>query len=208
MEPSGLWRKLVRWVFLLTLRNFELSWGMTTKKSPARSRTKPKDNTKVKEDTIRRKNRMLKALADTKGNISAACDRVGVDRITHYRYMENDPAYASKVKEVEERLVETIESLFIKSTVKADDRRSMKWILERLNRARWGKVETHELSGPGGEPIRTEGTITVATLRQYIPDQSLCDAVIDMARSKPRVIQPSSGEAVAKKRDEDEIGMN
>lgn len=141
-------------------------------------------------ETVKTKNRMLKALAQTKGNVSVACERVGITRRTHYNYLDSDPDYAARCDEVKEKLLDDVESLFLKSTFEADDRRSMRWFLERQGRKRgYGRVDAHELSGPDGEPIQTEGTLAVKTLREQLPDSSVREALIDLVASQPQLLK-------------------
>jgi len=49
-----------------------------------------------------RKKAMLEALRASLGIVTTACERAGVGRATHYRWMETDSEYADAVKQCED----------------------------------------------------------------------------------------------------------
>jgi hypothetical protein len=65
----------------------------------------------VKKDTTRQlKKRMLEALRQTLGIVTTACDKAGVSRATHYRWMSEDPKYKEAVGDLAEVAVDFAES--------------------------------------------------------------------------------------------------
>ena len=51
--------------------------------------------------TRQRKSLMIKALKKTSGHISKACEAIGINRITHQRWMNADRKYALQVSEIQ-----------------------------------------------------------------------------------------------------------
>ena len=56
------------------------------------------------------KKAMLEALAATMGNVSDACDQVGIVRATHYKYMAEDAEYKQAVADVDMKTCDWVES--------------------------------------------------------------------------------------------------
>lgn len=57
-----------------------------------------------------KKNAMLKALESTLGVVTSACEVVGIDRRTHYRWMNEDEAYRMQVESLTDLAVDFAES--------------------------------------------------------------------------------------------------
>jgi len=57
-----------------------------------------------------KKNAMLKALESTLGVVTSACEVVGIDRRTHYRWMQEDEAYRVQVESLTDLAVDFAES--------------------------------------------------------------------------------------------------
>jgi hypothetical protein len=57
-----------------------------------------------------KKNAMLKALESTLGVVTSACEVVGIDRRTHYRWMNEDEDYKAKVESLTDLAVDFAES--------------------------------------------------------------------------------------------------
>lgn len=53
---------------------------------------------------------MLKALEKTLSVVSTACKQVGINRQTHYNWLNNDPKYAEEVKSIEDITLDFAES--------------------------------------------------------------------------------------------------
>jgi len=66
---------------------------------------------KVKsQNATLKKNAMLKALESTLGVVTSACEVVGIDRRTHYRWMNEDEAYRVQVESLTDLAVDFAES--------------------------------------------------------------------------------------------------
>jgi hypothetical protein len=57
-----------------------------------------------------KKNAMLKALESTLGVVTSACEVVGIDRRTHYRWLNEDEAYRVQVESLTDLAVDFAES--------------------------------------------------------------------------------------------------
>ena len=57
-----------------------------------------------------RKKDLLEALERSLGIVSTACEKVGVDRKTHYNWLKDDPEYKEAVRAIEERTIDFAES--------------------------------------------------------------------------------------------------
>jgi hypothetical protein len=70
-----------------------------------------KEESKVKSQSATlKKNAMLKALESTLGVVTSACEVVGIDRRTHYRWMNEDEAYRVQVESLTDLAVDFAES--------------------------------------------------------------------------------------------------
>ena len=56
------------------------------------------------------KKAMLKALEKSLGIVSTACDKVGISRQTHYRWLSEDPDYKQQVEDIAEIAIDFAES--------------------------------------------------------------------------------------------------
>jgi len=57
-----------------------------------------------------KKKAFLKALQNCAGNITKACEKVGIARITHYAWLEKDEQYKASYEAFEESLIDNTES--------------------------------------------------------------------------------------------------
>jgi hypothetical protein len=57
-----------------------------------------------------RKKDLLDALERSLGIVSTACEKVGVDRKTHYNWLKDDAEYKEAVRAIEERTIDFAES--------------------------------------------------------------------------------------------------
>jgi len=56
-----------------------------------------------------KKQEMEKYLKLYKGHVSKACEKVGIDRTTHYYFMDNDPEYKQHYEAIGEALLDNVE---------------------------------------------------------------------------------------------------
>jgi hypothetical protein len=147
--------------------------------------------TKVTE----RKELMLFHLSRSHGNVVYACDKVGISRMTHYRWLASDATYAEATNDIAEGVVDRMESLFIKTTVEEKDLRSMRWFLERKGRDRgYGKPTVMALDGEGN-PVGYGGNVqnnVQINFKSDVPADSLRLALSDLLKQNPRLLETSS----------------
>lgn len=137
--------------------------------------------------TNRQKNLMLEAMLKCKCNISAACREVGISRQTHHNWLKGDPDYEQAINDLDDEMVHNMESLFYKWAIEKKSLRATQWFLERRDRKRYGRNERIELTGADGGPISSEGSLSITSLRDQIPDESLLAALGDVLDSSPEL---------------------
>ena len=63
-----------------------------------------------------KKEKLLKALAETQGLIYHACKKAGnISRSTYYRYMKEDPEFAKEVEDIKQAQIDYVEGQLIKN---------------------------------------------------------------------------------------------
>lgn len=67
-----------------------------------------------------KKNAVPGMLAET-GTISAACRAAGVDRTSHYRWLETDPEYAAAIRDAEQQFIHKLEAEMYRRGVEGVD---------------------------------------------------------------------------------------
>lgn len=65
-----------------------------------------------------KKKQMVKAMYYSYGNTSLACRAVGINRVTHYRWLKNDDKYAIAIHDVNERRLDESEAILMKLIAK------------------------------------------------------------------------------------------
>lgn len=75
-----------------------------------------------KRDTEANKEMMIKSLEEKNGLISKACQKVGIARLTHYRWCEQDEQYANAVAEIIESKIDYVEGKLLENIDKNDQR--------------------------------------------------------------------------------------
>jgi hypothetical protein len=66
------------------------------------------------------KTTFIEALRETLGNVTEASRRTGIDRISHYRYLKEDPEYKQQVDEIANMVFDYVESNLYKQIGKGD----------------------------------------------------------------------------------------
>lgn len=111
------------------------------------------------ETTVKLKAAMLEALRASFGIIARAAEQVGINRTTHYTWMDSDPEYKAAVEELKEYKKDFIESKLIK-LINDGDVASTIFAAKTQLKDR-GYVERTELSGPDGKPVVTETHVKI-----------------------------------------------
>jgi len=66
------------------------------------------------------KTTFIEALRETLGNVTEASRRTGIDRISHYKYLKDDPEYKQQVDEIANMVFDYVESNLYKQIGKGD----------------------------------------------------------------------------------------
>ena len=98
-----------------------------------------------------RKRAMLEALRATLGIISAAAEKAGIDRKTHYRWLKEDPDYAEAVANVAEYVTDFAESSLFKLIQEGNPQATLFYMKTR-GRSR-GYVERQEIEITEKKPL-------------------------------------------------------
>lgn len=135
---------------------------------------------------------MLFFLASTKGNVALAVKKTGISRMTHYRWLREDPHYASTSDDIQENLIDDMESLFLRTTVKEKDLRSMRWFLERRAKHRgYGKPGVNDAAAFNGDGshggLSAANFGTIINIRSDVPGDAVATALVDVLRANPKL---------------------
>lgn len=101
--------------------------------------------------------RIIKALTECKGMLTIAAPKAGVSYRTIERYVKDFPSVAAAMQEAKETMLDFAEAkLFTK--INSGNMTAIIFYLKTQGKAR-GYVERQELTGEGGQAIRTEITV-------------------------------------------------
>ena len=93
------------------------------------------------------KKAMLEALEKSMGVVSTAAKIAGINRSTHYDWLNNDPEYAKQVKDIENVAIDFAESKMFKNIEKGKEA-SIFFYLKTRGKQR-GYVERQEIQHEG-----------------------------------------------------------
>ena len=94
-------------------------------------------------NTLEKKASMLKALEKTLGIVTIAAKKVGIDRATHYNWMETDKDYKTKVENINEIAIDFVEGKLY-DKIKVGDTTAIIFYLKTKGKKR-GYVERSEV---------------------------------------------------------------
>lgn len=103
------------------------------------------------ETTAARKKAMLEALTLSFGVVAHAAKQVGIDRTTHYLWMDNDPEYKAAIADLKEYKKDFIESKLIKLINEGDTAATIFAAKTQLKDR--GYIERTELTGADGKDL-------------------------------------------------------
>ena len=89
------------------------------------------------------KTAMLEALEKSLGIVTTACQSVGIDRATHYRWMRSDMEYKAAVESIADRVLDFAES-HLHGLIKDKNPAAVIFYLKTKGKAR-GYVERQEI---------------------------------------------------------------
>ena len=115
-----------------------------------------KSDTNKKELDNPKKVAMVSALKQTLGVIAVACERVGISRQTHYRWLEEDEHYKQEVQDLNEMAVDFVETALFKKIQGDGDNKpctsSIIFYLKTKGKKR-GYIERQEITGEDRKSI-------------------------------------------------------
>mgnify|MGYP006102158355 FL=1 len=106
------------------------------------------------EKTEDNKNKMLKALEQYYGIVTTASQSVGISRITHYRWLEEDAEYKSKVQDIKNSAIDFVESKLF-DCIKGEKETSIIFYLKTIGKSR-GYVPRQEIDTGDNKEFRIE----------------------------------------------------
>jgi len=95
-----------------------------------------------------RKRAMLEALEKSLGVVTPAAKNVGIERVTHYRWLESDPEYKQAVEDLDNVALDFAESQLHKQ-IKDGVTSATQFLLKTKGKRR-GYQETQEIKHSGG----------------------------------------------------------
>jgi hypothetical protein len=102
------------------------------------------------------KKQMIEAMEKTLGIVTSAAKMVGINRSTHYIWMDKDEDYRDKINSISDLALDFVESQLFKSIENHSDTATI-FYLKTKGKKR-GYIERHELTGADGDKL---GAFTV-----------------------------------------------
>jgi len=106
------------------------------------------------EKTEENKKKMLKSLEEYYGIVTTACQSVGISRITHYRWLEEDEEYKAKVLDIKNAAIDFVESKLF-DCINAEKETSIIFYLKSIGKSR-GYVPRQEIDTGDNREFRVE----------------------------------------------------
>ena len=100
-------------------------------------------NSNSATNTDTNKKAMIKALHKSLGVVSHACEAVGINRTTHYRWLEDDEEYKKEVESIQEYQLDFVESKLFEN-INNNDTTATIFYLKTRGRKR-GYIEKQEI---------------------------------------------------------------
>lgn len=86
---------------------------------------------------------MIKALESTLGVVTSACKAVGIERTSHYKWMNNDEEYRRQVEDIENIAIDFVETKLLNNIANGDTSASI-FYLKTKGKKR-GYVEKYDV---------------------------------------------------------------
>jgi hypothetical protein len=101
--------------------------------------------------------KVIKAIEDTRGNVSAAAKSLRVSRTTLYKYINERATVKAALDEARETMLDNAESALYRAVLNGESW-AVCFYLKTQGKSR-GYVERAELTGAGGGPVRINVTL-------------------------------------------------
>tara|TARA_B100000963_G_scaffold15175_2_gene11631 strand:- start:760 stop:1107 length:348 start_codon:yes stop_codon:yes gene_type:complete len=109
----------------------------------------------MQDRTINKKVAMLEALEQSLGVVTTACKVVGIERKTHYNWLDQDEDYKAAVKSIENVAIDFAESQLHKQIKKGSTQATIFYLKTKGKKRGYVERQEHELSG-GARPINIQ----------------------------------------------------
>ena len=109
----------------------------------------------MQDRTEKGKLAMLEALEQTLGVVTTAAKMVGINRSTHYDWLEADEDYKAAVKSIEDVAIDFAESQLHKQIKKGSTQATVFYLKTKGKKRGYVERQEHELSG-GARPINIQ----------------------------------------------------
>jgi len=106
------------------------------------------------EKTEDNKSKMLKALEEYYGIVTTSCQSVGISRITHYRWLEEDEEYKAKVLDIKNAAIDFVESKLF-DCINSEKETSIIFYLKTIGKNR-GYIPRQEIDTGDNKEFRIE----------------------------------------------------
>lgn len=105
------------------------------------------------------KKAMIEALIKSLGIVTTASKAAGIDRGTHYDWLQSDPEYKAAVEDINNVVLDFAESQLHKQILKGEVSSTI-FFLKTKGKGR-GYIERNEITGKDGEPLAPSYDITL-----------------------------------------------
>ena len=97
----------------------------------------------MEQRTTIKKKRMVEALTESLGIITVACEKAGINRTTHYRWLSEDAEYKQAVGDIENVALDAVESALF-DRIREGDTTAIIFYLKTKGKKR-GYIERQEI---------------------------------------------------------------
>ena len=118
------------------------------------------------ETTAKRKAAMLEALEKTLGVVTSAAKMVGIDRTTHYLWMNEDPAYKEAVADCGDVALDYAETQLHKQIGEGQPASTIFYLKTKGKKRGYVERTEHEVTGANGGPIQITGMEIISYKKQ------------------------------------------
>ena len=98
-----------------------------------------------------KKAKMVLAMVKHDGNITQSCKEIGLDRSTHYKWLETDEEYKRQIEEIPEMFLDEAE-MILREKIREKETVSVLFFLKTQGKKR-GYVERTETDNIGKAPV-------------------------------------------------------
>lgn len=98
---------------------------------------------RLNNKTNNKKKEMIEALKKSLGVVTNACNKVGINRSTHYDWLKDDPEYKAEVLDIEDIAIDFVESKLHQSINNGSDTAIIFYLKTKAKKR--GYIERQEL---------------------------------------------------------------